>query len=61
MAMEISHPRRILAVSRPDSGLVDLLKGLNATCAYKRDLDTDLPIQVSRVLRLLSQGTPSQV
>ncbi|TGO22454.1 hypothetical protein BPAE_0168g00250 [Botrytis paeoniae] len=31
MAMEISHPRRILAVSRPDSGLVDLLKGLTGS------------------------------
>ncbi|KAJ8069491.1 hypothetical protein OCU04_003144 [Sclerotinia nivalis] len=29
--MEISHPRRILAVSRPDSGLVDLLKGLTGS------------------------------
>lgn len=26
--MEISHPRRILAVTRPDSGLIKLLKGL---------------------------------
>jgi hypothetical protein len=25
--MEISNPRRILAVSRPNSGLLDLLKG----------------------------------
>ena len=25
--MEISHPRRILAVSRPDEGLTALLKG----------------------------------
>ena len=24
--MEISHPRRILAVSQPDSGLLDLVK-----------------------------------
>ncbi|TGO55896.1 hypothetical protein BOTNAR_0235g00080 [Botryotinia narcissicola] len=31
MAMEISHTRRILAVSRPDSGLVDLLKGLTGS------------------------------
>ncbi|QSZ37060.1 hypothetical protein DSL72_009152 [Monilinia vaccinii-corymbosi] len=29
--MEISHPRRILAVSRPDYGLVDLLKGLTGS------------------------------
>jgi hypothetical protein len=25
--MDISNPRRILAVSRPDSGLLELLKG----------------------------------
>ena len=25
--MDISNPRRILAVSRPDSGLIELLKG----------------------------------
>ncbi|ESZ95171.1 hypothetical protein SBOR_4435 [Sclerotinia borealis F-4128] len=31
MTMEISHPRRILAVSRPDSSLVDLLKGLTGS------------------------------
>jgi len=29
--MEISHPRRILAVSRPGSGLLDLLKGLTGS------------------------------
>ena len=61
MAMEISHPRRILAVSRPDSGLLDLLKGLNTTYAYRHNLDINLSFQVSRVLRLLSQGTPLQV
>ncbi|RAL59798.1 hypothetical protein DID88_000427 [Monilinia fructigena] len=31
MTMEIPHPRRILAVSRPDSGLVELLKGLTGS------------------------------
>ncbi|KAF7909320.1 uncharacterized protein EAF01_003038 [Botrytis porri] len=31
MTMEIPHPRRILAVSRPNSGLVDLLKGLTGS------------------------------
>ncbi|KAL5329154.1 hypothetical protein ACEPPN_002664 [Leptodophora sp. 'Broadleaf-Isolate-01'] len=29
--MEISHPRRILAVSRPDSGLLDLVQGLTGS------------------------------
>ncbi|KAM3083658.1 hypothetical protein ACMFMG_002225 [Clarireedia jacksonii] len=29
--MEISHPRRILALSSPDSGLVDFLKGLTGS------------------------------
>ncbi|TVY20178.1 Increased recombination centers protein 6 [Lachnellula arida] len=29
--MEISHPRRILAVSPPDSGLLELVKGLTGT------------------------------
>ncbi|PBP27977.1 alpha and gamma adaptin binding protein p34 [Diplocarpon rosae] len=29
--MEISNPRRILAVSRPDSGLLDLIEGLTGT------------------------------
>lgn len=28
--MEIVHPRRILAVSRPESGLIDLVKGRSA-------------------------------
>jgi hypothetical protein len=37
--MEISRPRRILAVSRPDSGLLDLLKG-DTTSKYIHQLLT---------------------
>ena len=39
--MEISNPRRILAVSRPDSGLVDLVKGNQDITAERHHLLTN--------------------
>ena len=35
--MEISHPRRILAVSRPDSGLLDLVQGKISVISNKHE------------------------
>jgi hypothetical protein len=43
-AMEISNPRRILAVGAPDSGVLFLLKGELLSSVRHKRLKTNLPL-----------------